>query len=80
MAHGQTTSIRLPPELRDQLESTSHRLKRSKNWIIVHALEEYLPKINNQRLVEEARRQLIIASKYDSNESWEQDTDTSGWI
>jgi predicted DNA-binding protein len=41
MQHGITTSIRLSPELRNQLEEAASSLHRGKNWIITKALEDF---------------------------------------
>ena len=38
MAHSITTSVRLSPELRDQLDTAAHTLHRGKNWIILPSL------------------------------------------
>lgn len=81
MAKGTTTSVRLPPQLVDQLEHACISLHRGKNWIIIRALEEYLSTLSKQSLMVEAKRQSILASKEDKkNETWDEDTDTSGWI
>ncbi|MGH2577066.1 MAG: CopG family ribbon-helix-helix protein, partial [Actinomycetota bacterium] len=58
-----TTSVRLPPELRQRLEDTARRLGRGKNWIVVRALEEYLAKGHDRAFIEEARRQSERASE-----------------
>lgn len=44
----QTTSIRLPDELRQELEKASHNLHRGKNWIIIQALQAYLRRSSKQ--------------------------------
>lgn len=82
MAHHITTSIRLPLPLREQLEKASHNLHRGKNWIITRALEEYLGKLNQSVLAEEASRQSRLASQIvdKENEDCEQNTDTTGWV
>jgi len=82
MAHSVTTSIRLPPNIRNELEIISHQLHRGKNWIIIKALEAYLAKINPSSFAEEAHRQSILASHADigEGEDWENNTDTTGWI
>jgi len=81
MAHNITTSIRLPPTLREQLEKATHHLHRGKNWIITKALEEYLEKLHQNVLAEEAHRQSLLASQVENkDEDWEQNTDTRGWI
>jgi predicted DNA-binding protein len=81
MNRGITTSVRLPPKLRDQLEDAAHVLHRGKNWVIVHALQEYLTKLEQHKLTEEARRQSLLASsnEHSENQPWDEDTDTSGW-
>ena len=82
MAHSITTSVRLSPELRDQLDTAAHTLHRGKNWIIVHALEMYLEKIHFDDLAAEARRQSLLAAAQDNakeTELWEDNTDTTGW-
>lgn len=82
MAHNMTTSIRLSPPLREQLEQASHALHRGKNWIITKALEEYLGKLNQKALLQEAQRQSLLASQTSGTEDkeWEQNMDTTGWI
>lgn len=42
MAKGITTSIRLTPELRQELDYISHTLHRGENWIIIQALQEFI--------------------------------------
>jgi len=81
MSQGVTTSIRLSNELRSHLEKVAQSVHRGKNWIITKALEEYLDKIEKNSLLEEARRQSLLASQSDQKmDDWEQNTDTSGWI
>lgn len=81
MTHAVTTSIRLSPELKGQLEHASQQLHRGKNWIITQALEEFLTKLDKSLLTKEARRQSLLASQTQTSEQqdWEQNTDTSGW-
>ena len=76
-----TTSIRLPPELRQRLEETAQQLQRGKNWIIVQALEAYLDKIEDRPFIEEARRQSLMASGVVTSDEafWENNTDTADW-
>lgn len=75
-----TTSIRLTPQMRHQLDQASHELHRGKNWIINHALELYLKKLKSQLLVDEARRQSILASrKIKEDDAWEENSDKTGW-
>jgi predicted transcriptional regulator len=81
MKRGTNTSVRLPPQLVDQLEHAATSLHRGKNWIIVKALEEYLGNMDKQMLRAEAKRQSIIATQAaKKNEAWDEDTDTTGWI
>ena len=80
--HNVTTSIRLSPELRKQLEHAARTLHRGKSWIIIHALESYLEKLQLTLLADEARRQsLLIAAQDDEEENkiWEDNADTTGW-
>ncbi len=82
MNKGITTSIRLTPELRQQLDYLSHSLHRGKNWIVIQALQEFINRHNYTILAEEAKRQSIIASQYKTNtdeEIWEENVDTTGW-
>jgi predicted transcriptional regulator len=58
-----TTSVRIPDDLKDRLESTARRMNKGKNWIIKEALAEYLQRHNMDLLRAEARRQSIAASK-----------------
>ncbi|OAI49667.1 hypothetical protein AYO45_06900 [Gammaproteobacteria bacterium SCGC AG-212-F23] len=80
MKYGTTTSMRLPPELREQLEKTSRALHRGKNWVVREALQEYFVKHSQISLVEEAKRQSILVSQLESEKPWDNESDTSGWI
>lgn len=82
MHKGITTSIRLTPELRQQLDYLSHSLHRGKNWIVIHALQEFIERNNYTLLAEEAKRQSLLASQYETNEdeaTWEENIDITGW-
>lgn len=81
MARGITTSIRLDPDLRDQLEHAAQVMHRGKNWIIIHALQHYLSEIETVKLAKEAKRQSLLATRSDKkqDESWEDLQDTTGW-
>lgn len=81
MAKGITTSIRLTPELSQQLDYLSHSLHRGKNWIIIQALQEFSRK-NYTLFSEEAKRQSLLASQHEFNEDekiWEDNIDIEGW-
>jgi predicted DNA-binding protein len=83
MAKGVTTSIRLDPDLRDQLEHASQVMHRGKNWIIIHALQKFLSDIETLELAKEAKRQSLLAARADKaqeqEDDWEDMGDTSGW-
>jgi len=76
-----TTSVRLTPELRAQLEQTAHALHRGKNWIIVQALQAYFETTQYNQLAIEAKRQSLLVSHADASETrdWEKETDLTGW-
>jgi predicted DNA-binding protein len=76
-----TSSFRISNELQARLEEAVHRLKRGKNSIITEALEEYLDRINQQRFLEEARRQSMLASAVPNRDEdvWLEHADTTGW-
>jgi hypothetical protein len=63
------------------LEETSRSLGKGKNWIIVHALEEFLAKIRRETLAGEARRQSLIASRSTTpdDEFWNDQASTEDW-
>ena len=81
MNRSETTSIRLPPHLRQQLEQASQLLHRGKNWIIIQALQVYINQILDTKLIEEARRQSLLANQADlpEDDSWEDEMDDSAW-
>lgn len=68
----QTSSIRLSAVLARQLNGTARRIKKSKNWIICKAIEEYLTKIDEAALAEEVRResQRIADHETDDERAW----------
>ena len=67
--------------MRQQLEHASQVLHRGKNWIIVQALQLYINQILDTKLIEEARRQSLLANQADTPEdaSWEDEMDDSAW-
>lgn len=79
MTKGITTSIRLTPETRRELELASRFLNRGKNWIVNEALQTYLARLSS--LMQEAKRQSLLASKnaHAETDLWEQNADTQGW-
>lgn len=50
------TTVRLPPEVEEDLEALAERLQRSKGWVINQALAEYLERM----AVEQARWQETL--------------------
>jgi predicted DNA-binding protein len=76
-----TTSIRLPKELKRELERKARSTKRGKNWIIKEALELYLLGSAHDTLRAEARKQSLLASKFTpADAAWgEQGGDIDGW-
>lgn len=81
--HATTTSVRLPASLQTQLQRAVRALHKRKSWIIVHALEIYLEKLQSKSLAVEARRQSLRISKSKKGKEdadfWEEQTDTTGW-
>jgi predicted DNA-binding protein len=76
-----TTSIRLEASLSKKLEKVAHDLHRGKNWLIREALRIYLEQLENQNLVQEARKQSLLVSKQKSlnTDLWEVNSDDEGW-
>lgn len=81
MTQAITTSIRLPQQIRRELERVSHRLHKGKNGVILDALRDYFDKIEKTSLKQEARRQSVLASNGDQKESflWEENADFDDW-
>lgn len=76
---GQITSVRLTPQLRQQLDYLSHSLHKGKNWIIVQALQEFIQRSNYSVFVKEAQRQSLLARvAEDQQQVWQDNTDISG--
>ncbi len=83
MSRSVTTSIRLTADLRLQLDHAAQRLHRGKNWLVSQALIEYLAKLGEAKLVNEAQRQSLLASKADraneESDMWGDNQDDTGW-
>lgn len=83
MSRSVTTSVRLTADLRLQLDHAAHRLHRGRNWIVSQALLEYLAKLGESKLVNEAQRQSLLANEADRAnkdiEIWDKNQDDSGW-
>ncbi len=81
MAASVTTSIRLSPELRRELERKARSTKRGKNWVVKEALEQYLLGSSHDTLREAARQQSERASQRTLADAvWgERGGDADGW-
>jgi len=82
MARTSTTSIRLDETLASRLDDAAAKLHRRKNGIIVRAIEEYLERHTDDLLRDEARRQSLLASRYQADaetDDWETAHDQSDW-
>ena len=67
-----TTTVRLPTDLKRRLDAAARQLARGKSWIITRALDEYLARATPAQLVKEARRQCRAANRADSRDrDWE---------
>ena len=55
-------SFHIAEEQRLRLEWTARHLKKSKNWILNRAIEEYLNRATSDSLSAEDRRQSLLAS------------------
>jgi predicted DNA-binding protein len=81
MTKGVTTSIRLEPSLSKRLDKAAHNLHRGKNWLISQAVCEYLEQLETPDLIQEARKQSLLASKQKilDDDLWEINSDQEGW-
>ena len=82
MPASSTTSIRLPKELKRELERKARSTKRGKSWVIKEALELYLLGSSHDTLREEARKQSLLASRRAAKDDalWtEQAGEIEGW-
>jgi predicted DNA-binding protein len=76
-----TSSFRISDDLKQQLETASRSMKKRKNWILTRALEEYLQRRSPSSPAAEARRQSLLVSRKDSDDSafWERLADDRDW-
>ena len=75
-----TTSIRFPKGLRERVEREAHKIGRTKNWVIVRAVEDYLGSADENSRCREARRQSIEASRQTAEGGdWEDAADFRDW-
>ncbi len=53
------TSVRMPDDLLQRLDSTATRLRRSKGWIINDAVREYLEREDQRQRRDEETREAL---------------------
>lgn len=77
----QTTSIRLPPELRRALEREARAEGRGLNWILTRAAMDYLDRRSRASLEEDVHIQSLRAAQAEpeSTDDWEQAADLQSW-
>ncbi|MCC8482997.1 MAG: ribbon-helix-helix domain-containing protein [Rickettsia endosymbiont of Labidopullus appendiculatus] len=75
------TVIRLETKLSKRLETVSQNLHRDKNSLIIEAVRMYLEQLEYPNIVEEARKQSLLANKQENPDSdlWEINSDHAGW-
>jgi predicted transcriptional regulator len=56
------TSVRMPDDLLQQLDSTATRLRRSKGWIINDAVREYLEREDQRQRRDQETREALAES------------------
>lgn len=64
-----TTTVRLPPDLKKKLETVARRQARGKSWIIQRALDEYLTRALTDGASAEIRRQCGAANRADRKDT-----------
>jgi len=72
-----TTSIRLRPDLRQQLERAAQRAGLGRNTLVVQALRKFLQPDFQASLSKKARRQSLAASKHEPD--WEMVAELDPW-
>jgi len=72
-----TTSIRLRPDLRQQLERAAQRAGLGRNTLVVQALRKFLQPDFQASLSKKARRQSLAASKHEPD--WERVAELDPW-
>ncbi|MCC8372034.1 MAG: ribbon-helix-helix domain-containing protein [Rickettsia endosymbiont of Pseudomimeciton antennatum] len=75
------TVIRLETKLSKRLETVSQNLHRDKNSLIIEAVRMYLEQLEYPNIVEEARKQSLLANKQENPDAdlWEINSDHAGW-
>ncbi len=74
------TSVRLSPRLSERLEAASQHFGKDRDWIVTRAIEEYLENAYPEALVDEAKRQSLIAAASRTKDElyWENLRDPKG--
>ncbi len=72
-------NIHLTSQLMRQLTLAEQALHKDKSWILAEAVREFLARRKIRPLAEEARRQSILASQDNHDETWEENTDADHW-
>ncbi len=76
-----TTSVRIKPHLRLELETLSAHSGHGMNWFIEQALEEYLKQRRKEFLINEACQDILfLRGKEEGDSFWESAYDDSGWV
>jgi predicted transcriptional regulator len=76
-------SINLNPRLSRQVKQTARKLHKDIDWIITHAVMQYLFSVNRELLAKEAKRQSLLVSRRPQSQEereWEENSDTEGWV
>ncbi|BFD46738.1 MAG: hypothetical protein DMENIID0002_13840 [Rickettsia endosymbiont of Sergentomyia squamirostris] len=75
------TVIRLETKLSKKLETAAQNLHKDKNYLIIEAVRMYLEQLEHPDIVEEARRQSLLANKQENPDAdlWEMNSDHAGW-
>ena len=75
-----TTSIRIKPQLRQELQSLSAQLSHGMNWIIEQAIVEYLQRHHKNLRVTEALKDIaFLQGTTDDQAYWDNAYDDSDW-
>lgn len=77
-----TFSIRVTEPLLERMEELARLTNRSRNSIVVRAIEDYMDRNDPELLMAEARRQSLLARKqtHPDDEAWpDLAADDTGW-
>ena len=77
-----TCNILVSEEILERLEEFARQTNRSRNSIVVPAIEDYLDRNDPELLMAEARRQSLLARKqtHPDDDAWpELAADDTGW-